>query len=723
MEGTGRASEEAIVAQKRKVQWLREQLAQEVLAQQEIEAAAAAEAAQRSEVPQQGSAQQQQQQQQHGAQPRGVHFTPEDLEELAGFMNLEGQPSRTEIGALQAQTLGALQAPTLESGLVTGAEMGGRDAQRQLAAGSLECVAAGVEGRTATGPEIGLEGPSDASSTGSTAAPRALHFSPEGSQNSSSDAQIESQTLQDTLAPAQGSAVPGIVEIGEMGTGWGSTGAQTIFSTASTVSGPAGGVTGRVTAIYRSVTAKSNGRGGSPREISAEMDQQKHTPVQQGAGTESDMGAWTPVLQYKTPTDGQDTPAQEEMLTPQVANMLSSSMALCDVHTATRTGILWYVLSTSGEPWMACVIPEDEQDQWLRFCAQTGVRTRNAGPEDEDVYAHYVVDLLTDRYHQFVGQVCADPKVLGIIADLGLIAEQRTSPESQKAATALRSLADSDDKAFLIKVVVCSQNWINAPAEFQAVIRNWAFNEIFVEVVELTKMELGVQRDQQDRFQAIEERLAAEANRRFGNRRNKKVMEAVQSALKVEPTPAVHSISQQLGEQMVVLKTLGNGHCLEAAISWLRFQTPGMAKVLVEVLLELYQDPAFADLVQLGLATCQAQGGDLQHVTLEGFLAGLKEGNIWSDHTELRMLCSAVNATVVVWQMDEELGIASPTCESGGACTIHLILQGQHYEALVSRARAIEYVNAGDRRANDSILHYRWCRTGQASACGCARAT
>ena len=47
MEGTGRASEEAIVAQKRKVQWLREQLAQEVLAQQEIEAAAAAEAAQR----------------------------------------------------------------------------------------------------------------------------------------------------------------------------------------------------------------------------------------------------------------------------------------------------------------------------------------------------------------------------------------------------------------------------------------------------------------------------------------------------------------------------------------------------------------------------------------------------------------------------------------------------------------------------------------------------
>ena len=101
-----------------------------------------------------------------------------------------------------------------ESGLVSGAEMGGRDAQQQLAAGSLECVAAGVEGRTATGLEIGLGGPSDASSTGSAAAPRALHFSPEGSQNSSSDAPIESQTLQDTLAPAQGSAVPGIVEIG-----------------------------------------------------------------------------------------------------------------------------------------------------------------------------------------------------------------------------------------------------------------------------------------------------------------------------------------------------------------------------------------------------------------------------------------------------------------------------------------------------------------------------
>ena len=247
-----------MIAQKLKVQWLRDQLAQEVLAQQEIEAAAAAVAAQRSVVPQQGSAQQQQRQQQHSAQLQEVHFTTEDLNELAEFMNLEGQPPRTEIGASQAQALGALQAPTLglrQSGLASGAEMRGRDAQQQLAAGSLECVAAGVEGRTATGPEIGRGGPSDASSTGSTAAPRALHFSPEGSQHSSSEAPIESQTLQDTLAPAQGSAVPEIAEIGEMETGWGSTGAQTIFSTASTVSGTAvrvtGGVTGGVT-----VTAK-----------------------------------------------------------------------------------------------------------------------------------------------------------------------------------------------------------------------------------------------------------------------------------------------------------------------------------------------------------------------------------------------------------------------------------------------------------------------------------
>ena len=48
MEGTGMASERAMIAQKLKIKWLRDQLAQEVLAQQEIEAAAAAVAAQRS---------------------------------------------------------------------------------------------------------------------------------------------------------------------------------------------------------------------------------------------------------------------------------------------------------------------------------------------------------------------------------------------------------------------------------------------------------------------------------------------------------------------------------------------------------------------------------------------------------------------------------------------------------------------------------------------------
>ena len=244
------------------------------------------------------------------------------------------------------------------------------------------------------------------------------------------------------------------------------------------------------------------------------------------------MGAWTPVLQYKTPTDGQDTPAQEEMLTTQVANMLRSSMTLGDLHTAIGAGILWYILGTSGEPLMAYVIPEDEQDQWLSVCARTGVHTRNAGPEDEEAYTYFVVDLFTSRYHPFVGQLCADPRVLGVIADLILIAEGRTSPASQKAATALRSLADSDEKAFLIKVVIMSQNWLNAPAELQAVIRNWAFNEIFEEAVELTKMELGVQRDQQDRFKAIEERLAAIADKRFGNRRSqKKVTDTLQSNL------------------------------------------------------------------------------------------------------------------------------------------------------------------------------------------------
>ena len=60
------------------------------------------------------------------------------------------------------------------------------------------------------------------------------------------------------------------------------------------------------------------------------------------------------------------------------------------------------------------------------------------------------------------------------------------------------------------------------------------------------------------------------------------------------------------------------------------------------------------------------------------------------------MLGMALNATMVVWQMDEALVMATPTCASEGSYTIHLILQGQHYEALLSRALAVECVSAED---------------------------
>ena len=352
--------------------------------------------------------------------------------------------------------------------------------------------------------------------------------------------------------------------------------------------------------------------------------------MQQGAGAESTVGAWTPVLQYKTPKDGQDTPAQEEMLTTQVADMLSSSMKLCDVHTAMEAGNLWYVLGNGGEPLMAYVVPEKEQTHWLNVCAQTGMCTRNAGPDDEEAQAFDVVDLSETRYSALVSQVCTHPEVLQMYADLGQIAEERESPESRKVATALQNVADSNDKTFLTKVVILSRNWIDAPAELQAVINNWAFDVIFKEVVEMMTMELGVQRDQQDRFKEIQEYLSAEFTKRYGNTRHpKRLKELLRSALEAELVPLAHSVGQQLNEPMVVLKTLGNGHCLEAAISWILYKTAGMAKELVRVLLELYRDPEFADLFQLGLATCQAQGGDLQHVTQESFLAGLKAGSIW----------------------------------------------------------------------------------------------
>ena len=82
MEGEGEAPEESLVVQRQKVQQLREQLAQAMREQQEIEAAATARA--RAEALQREGAQQQ------GAQTQPVTFTDEDLEDITMHMNLEG---------------------------------------------------------------------------------------------------------------------------------------------------------------------------------------------------------------------------------------------------------------------------------------------------------------------------------------------------------------------------------------------------------------------------------------------------------------------------------------------------------------------------------------------------------------------------------------------------------------------------------------------------------
>ena len=699
MEGEGEAPEGSLVVQRQKVQQLREQLAQAMREQQEIEAAATARA--RAEALQREGAQQQQQ----GAQTQPVTFTDEDLEDITMHMNLEGptneeQPSRTEIGTLPALSIAPSQKSTLapgESGRALGVEMEGLHVQGKSVAGPLESRTAGdvwtgvpIEGRTATGSEIGLGGPSNASSTSSGAAPRALQFSPEGSQNSSSEAPSESQTMQGEPTLAQGSAVPEIVEIAEMGDGWGSTGDMPVFSTSVEAFGS---VSGGVMPIYRH--KNSNGRGRSPREICPEIGQQIGTPEQQGTAVELPADTWTPFLQHKTPVDQQNTFKQWEMLNTQVVDELRSSMTLVQLDAEIEAGRLWYILDSNGEPMMAYIIPEDEWTQWITLCAQTGVTTRNAGPNDEEFQTVEVVDLYMDRHSALVSQLCAHPSVLGQYADLSQIAGNFTSPESQKVAAALQNVADGDNKVFLTKVVVLSRNWINAPAELQEVINNWAFDEIFKEAVEMMKMELGAQRDLQSRNAEIAQQLQEEYSKRCLNAKyQRKQKEKLEICLSAESSPLVQSVGQQMGEDMVALQTKGNGHCLAASLSWGLFGTPGMAKAVLGILLEFYNDPEYNHLLQLGLATCQAQGGELQHVTQESFLEGLHTGAIWSDHPELRTLGIALGVNLVVWQMDQKLGVASPTCEAAGERTIHLSLRGQHYEALVSRELVMEYVNA-----------------------------
>ena len=703
MEGTGEASDEAVVAQRTKVQRLREQLAQEVLTQQEIEAAAETRA--RAEALQREHAQQQQ----HSAQPQEVTFTPNDLAEIIEYMDLErlpseGQPSRTEIGALQPRTLSALQAPTLalrESGLASEAEMGGRDAQRQLAAGPLEtagvhCRRTGgpIEGSTATGLEIGPEGPSGTySHSSSEAEPRALKFSPEGSQGSSSEVPFVSQTMPEGQTPVQSSVTQEMGEIGTLETH--RRGAGVIFSASGGVSGGVSGdISGGVTVTDRGVTgAKRNGRGGSAAEFSPEMDQKANAPEQQGTGVEHTVGAWTPLLQCKTPTHQQRTSEQREMQHAQAREGLRSDISLERLQTEIEKGNVWYLLGDSGEPGMAYVCKD--WLLWQNLCTQLGVRTRNCGPEDEEVQAFDVVDL--ERYTDVASQLFTDPTVLGEYAELAYMAGQRDSPESQKVATALQNVADSDDRIFLTKVVALSMNWIHAPAEVQAVICNWAFDEIFNTVVDMLRMQVGMQRDLEDRTSETAKLLQEEYDKRcqslkYTNKQKEKLLHCLDE----EPSPLVNSVGQQLGENMVALQTAGNGHCLEAAISWSLFRTPGMAKALVGTLLETYQDPEFVDLLQLGLATYQAQNANLQNVTKEEFIAGLRNGSIWSDHPELTVFGKALNVTVIVWQMDERLGMATPICglEATRDCTIHLILRGQHYEALVARTRVEQYVDA-----------------------------
>ena len=159
--------------------------------------------------------------------------------------------------------------------------------------------------------------------------------------------------------------------------------------------------------IYRH--KNSNVRGRSPREICPEIGQQIGTPEQQGTAVELPADTWTPFLQHKTPVDQQNTFKQWEMLNTQVVDELRSSMTLVQLDAEIEAGRLWYILDSNGEPMMAYIIPEDEWTQWITFCAQTGVTTRNAGPNDEEFQTVEVVDLYMDRHSALVSQLCGHP--------------------------------------------------------------------------------------------------------------------------------------------------------------------------------------------------------------------------------------------------------------------------------------------------------------------------
>ena len=172
-------------------------------------------------------------------------------------------------------------------------------------------VQPGVGGNTVhTGPAIvGISGNSGVfddseisqhgSSTGSL--PTAVLFGTAGSEISPAPTSSERSQSSSTAKSASGGAAEG-----HDSTEGAISGVPELTFCSSGVSPPSTvfGTSGVLPLRSRGVTdVKRNGRGGSPREIPAEMDQQQCAPGQQGTAAEHS-GAWTPVLQNKgTPAE------------------------------------------------------------------------------------------------------------------------------------------------------------------------------------------------------------------------------------------------------------------------------------------------------------------------------------------------------------------------------------------------------------------------------------
>ena len=219
---------------------------------------------------------------------------------------------------------------------------------------------------------------------------------------------------------------------------------------------------------------------------------------------------------------------------------------------------------------------------------------------------------------------------------------------------ALQYIADREDAGFITKLVILSQNWERAAA-LREIVGNWACDAVFELAVQQLQRTRGLRRDRQQRsLQLIEQLLTNKRTKCSKRKQTSKVKAKLRSLLEdPETSSLVDSVSEQMGSQWMALTTDGNGFCLAAALSWALVNTPGCAKHLAAALVELYEDPEYADLLMAGLDACHAQPEQyLQDMSVEDFKQGLHEGTIWADHPELTAYSCAYQVQIVVWVWD-----------------------------------------------------------------------